>query len=874
MPDETMDLSSRLFMPKQVDKFRNDQNIRFDLGAEQSQNSQVRPSTLLDEGETENSYQRPRGESWRQVGTKKDVSGNIKKRSKQRLGNIKDKGGRKTDDKKDQLLEINSATNIGLDYDSSPEMIVKGLASLKAALGASNSTQVRSLEGQQRQDSERLTQEHSNEDRDTKTSNEEFVGDSSQAGQSFRRMSSDDDFSAVTKSPIVTVHNMEDDAKIQLKLPHSGDIQATSPPTNCPRQGSSGNKKRSSGLDHNHAMTDDYSSTNSNSLNGSLNKKELHGSLPMRMVEDNGTCSDDCCDDLESGRRATKKQSTIASDVNIFDSQSKNDSHGLEDSQKSADRLGFPCQAGEPTDSLLLRQVQDSSGCSLRVKKQENCYPGDRFIPLRSGEQSCHASAGTAATESECSSNQQLQFQHEENMLRCHTQIRRSKKRHEMKSKTKGEGAAAGADYHYDPLMSPSFDNDFIMADSFAAAGGEEELSGQDSSPGNQSKTNSKGSPNEEKNKQIYRHLLAQQCLGDEIFNLNNSYQNLSSAALTLPQGYLNTQLDLNAEEEARSGQPSAALKLGSHSMFLDPSLGGSHLAGNDFTDPFASGSLLMRNTTESAVSRLTGSPQSASTAPGGSSSDSASGNLCIQSRGRILKHSAPDANQIIKEAAALPSQGTAGGALVSSEQILNTFDDAAYNPMRLGGGDFFSDGYDQNGMDLAGGFPGDSDDRSDFGKPRRINKMPYKVLDAPQLQDDFYLNLVDWSSTNVLAVGLNRAVYVWSACTSQVKKLCEVGTENKITSVGWSNKGNHLAVGTDHGETQIWDINHGKQIRSLREHTQRISSIAWNGSTISTGSKDKMVLNRDLRMRNSTTHRYAGHKQEVCGLRWSHDGQ
>lgn len=44
---------------------------------------------------------------------------------------------------------------------------------------------------------------------------------------------------------------------------------------------------------------------------------------------------------------------------------------------------------------------------------------------------------------------------------------------------------------------------------------------------------------------------------------------------------------------------------------------------------------------------------------------------------------------------------------------------------------------------------------------------MPYKVLDAPQLQDDFYLNLMDWSSQNVLAVGLNRSVYIWSACTS-----------------------------------------------------------------------------------------------------------
>lgn len=46
---------------------------------------------------------------------------------------------------------------------------------------------------------------------------------------------------------------------------------------------------------------------------------------------------------------------------------------------------------------------------------------------------------------------------------------------------------------------------------------------------------------------------------------------------------------------------------------------------------------------------------------------------------------------------------------------------------------------------------------------------MPFKVLDAPALQDDFYLNLVDWSSLNVLAVGLGSCVYLWSACTSKV---------------------------------------------------------------------------------------------------------
>jgi cell division cycle 20-like protein 1 (cofactor of APC complex) len=42
-------------------------------------------------------------------------------------------------------------------------------------------------------------------------------------------------------------------------------------------------------------------------------------------------------------------------------------------------------------------------------------------------------------------------------------------------------------------------------------------------------------------------------------------------------------------------------------------------------------------------------------------------------------------------------------------------------------------------------------------------------VLDAPALADDFYLNLVDWSAQNLLAVGLDSCVYLWSAHTSKV---------------------------------------------------------------------------------------------------------
>lgn len=64
------------------------------------------------------------------------------------------------------------------------------------------------------------------------------------------------------------------------------------------------------------------------------------------------------------------------------------------------------------------------------------------------------------------------------------------------------------------------------------------------------------------------------------------------------------------------------------------------------------------------------------------------------------------------------------------------------------------------------------------------------QVLDAPDLQDDFYLNLVDWSSENVLAVGLGSSVYLWSASSSDVTRLCDLAPDdNTITSVAWNDK-------------------------------------------------------------------------------------
>ena len=155
----------------------------------------------------------------------------------------------------------------------------------------------------------------------------------------------------------------------------------------------------------------------------------------------------------------------------------------------------------------------------------------------------------------------------------------------------------------------------------------------------------------------------------------------------------------------------------------------------------------------------------------------------------------------------------------------------------------------------------------------RRISKVPFKVLDAPALADDFYLNLVDWSSQNVLAVGLGTCVYLWSACTSKVTKLCDLQEiEDTVTSVSWSQKGSHLAIGTNKGEIQIWDTIKCEKLRSMTGHSVRVGALAWCGPTLASGSRDRAIYLRDVRSEQQHTSLLKAHKQEVCGLRWSFD--
>ncbi|KAF9109550.1 substrate-specific activator of APC-dependent proteolysis [Mortierella sp. AM989] len=156
---------------------------------------------------------------------------------------------------------------------------------------------------------------------------------------------------------------------------------------------------------------------------------------------------------------------------------------------------------------------------------------------------------------------------------------------------------------------------------------------------------------------------------------------------------------------------------------------------------------------------------------------------------------------------------------------------------------------------------------------PRTISKLPFKVLDAPELRDDFYLNLVDWSSQNVLGVGLGNSVYLWSALTSKVTQLCELGENDSVTSLSWISMGTHLAVGTDKGAIQIWDVQCSRKVRTMTGHTGRVGVLAWSDHTLTSGSRDRNIYHRDVRSQEMWQHCLPGHHGEVCGLKWNSSG-
>lgn len=156
-----------------------------------------------------------------------------------------------------------------------------------------------------------------------------------------------------------------------------------------------------------------------------------------------------------------------------------------------------------------------------------------------------------------------------------------------------------------------------------------------------------------------------------------------------------------------------------------------------------------------------------------------------------------------------------------------------------------------------------------------------------------------------------------------QVTKLCEFPPGpapggDSVCSVSWSQRGTYLSVGTNSGAVQIWDVAkvkmyapsqpqqphtsantrivpaaHGVKtehamrrravqpedndvlygrVRTMSGHRGRVGTMAWSSHLLSSGSRDRNILQRDIRAPEDFQHKLLGHRSEVIPLCHVHE--
>lgn len=158
--------------------------------------------------------------------------------------------------------------------------------------------------------------------------------------------------------------------------------------------------------------------------------------------------------------------------------------------------------------------------------------------------------------------------------------------------------------------------------------------------------------------------------------------------------------------------------------------------------------------------------------------------------------------------------------------------------------------------------------------RSRKIAVQPERVLDAPGMVDDFYLNLLSWSVQNVVAVALSENTYVWKADSGEVVQIGEAPEGTYVSSVDFSNDGAFLGVGIGSGDVELWDVESGQKLRSMGGHQAQIAALSWHGHILSSACGDGSIWHHDVRVARHKVMELLGHSGEVCGLKWRADGE
>ncbi|KAF8343119.1 WD40-repeat-containing domain protein [Cantharellus anzutake] len=154
----------------------------------------------------------------------------------------------------------------------------------------------------------------------------------------------------------------------------------------------------------------------------------------------------------------------------------------------------------------------------------------------------------------------------------------------------------------------------------------------------------------------------------------------------------------------------------------------------------------------------------------------------------------------------------------------------------------------------------------------RDVCTSSYKTLDAPDLEDNFYLNLIDWSCQDQLACVLGGSIYICNLKNMKVNCASNELMSQRLwaSSVHWLGDGSELAIGSRGGFLSMIDSRTFQEKRGFASgHLKRIGIMTSQGSLIATGSADSDIILHDQRMFHCVKTINA-HRLEICGLKFN----
>ena len=97
------------------------------------------------------------------------------------------------------------------------------------------------------------------------------------------------------------------------------------------------------------------------------------------------------------------------------------------------------------------------------------------------------------------------------------------------------------------------------------------------------------------------------------------------------------------------------------------------------------------------------------------------------------------------------------------------------------------------------------------------LSRNEIKCMDAPGLVSDFYLNLVDWSNSGSVCVGLNDSVCLWKEPDGLIEEIGKIANDDpNITSVKFDREyGNFLSMGKG-PKLDVWDCQEESLVRNF----------------------------------------------------------